>query len=191
VQSVEVPFSDPGLDGRGGAIVVLGGGTYERAPEYGHDTVSAETLERLRYAARLAKRIKKPVLVSAGNPGGAMTSEAVQMQAAMREFGVPVTWVEAGSDNTLENARLSYRMLEKSGIKTIYLVTHAWHLPRARLAFERSGFTVIPAGTVFKADNKITALAFVPNANALVGSWIFFHEIAGLAWYRLKFALGK
>lgn len=37
------------------AIVVLGGGVYYSAPEYGDDTVGRHSLERIRYAAHLHK----------------------------------------------------------------------------------------------------------------------------------------
>ena len=96
------------------------------------------------------------------------------MQAALREFGVSATWVEEGSNNTLENARLTSAMLERAGIKTIYLVTHAWHMPRARMAFERAGFNVIPAPTAYRTHVRVTPLDFVPNARALEDSAIFF-----------------
>jgi uncharacterized SAM-binding protein YcdF (DUF218 family) len=188
VHAIEVPYADPVADPRGGAIVVLGGGSYVRAPEYGHDTSAGATLERLRYAAHLHKRIKKPIVVSSGNPIGADTSEAAQMQATLRDFGVTALWVEQGSNNTFENARLTYRMLEKNGITTIYLVTNAWHMPRARTAFERAGFTVIPAAMAFKTTVPVMVLDFVPSVRALTDSWLFFHEVVGLAWYRLKFA---
>lgn len=191
LRALEVPYSDPAADRRGGAIVVLGGGTYVRAPEYGHDTVSWGTLERLRYAAFLHRRIHKPLLVSSGNPARADTSEAAQMQAVLKELGTPATWIEEGSKNTFENARLSYRILERTGIRTIYLVTHAWHMRRARMAFEQSGFSVIPAPTGYATRVRVTLLDFVPDAGALFDSWKFFHEIAGIAWYRLKFALAK
>ena len=52
------------------AIVVLGGGRQENAEEYGGDTVSSETLQRIRYAAHLHKLTKLPILVSAGSPAG-------------------------------------------------------------------------------------------------------------------------
>ena len=191
LKSIEAPYVDPANDKRGGAIVVLGGGSYFRAPEYGHDTVSGPALERLRYAAHLQRRIKKPILVSAGNPVRADSTEGSQMQATLKEFGTMATWVEEGSKNTFENAKLSYRILDRSGIRTIYLVTHAWHMPRARLAFEHAGFTVIPAGTGFKTTVRLMLLDFVPNASALQQSWLYFHEIAGLAWYRLKIEMSK
>jgi len=191
IRTLEPRYKDPALDGRGGAIVVLGGGTNARAPEYGRDTVGAESLRRLRYAAHLHKRTKKPILVTSGNPAGLDSTEAAQMQAVLREFGVPVVWVEDQSNNTLENARFSQRILSKAGIKTVYVVTNAWHMPRAVFAFEQSGFTVIPAPTAYKTHVRMTALDFVPSAYALADSSQYFHEVAGLAWYRLKFRHAK
>ena len=186
---LEPPYVDPATDKRGGAIVVLGAGSYSGAPEYGHDTVGRVSLERLHYAAYLQRRVRKPVLVSGGNPLRGEWSEAAQMQSALKDFGVAATWVEEGSNNTLENARMSFRLLHAAGIKTVYVVTHAWHMPRARFAFERAGFTVIPAPTGYTTRVRVTLLDFVPGGKALFDSGIFFHEVAGLVWYRLKSAV--
>ena len=169
------------------AIVVLGGGTYFHAPEYGTDTVGEATLVRLRYAARLQRETGKPLLVTGGKPLGNDLSEAHQMRAVLeQEFKVPVRWAEDASGNTLENARYSYQVLQKAGIKRIYLVTHAWHMPRSILAFRSAGFDVVPAPTAFTTRYRNDLLSFIPNAEALRDSKIFMHEIIGLLWYRLK-----
>ncbi len=169
------------------AIVVLGGGTYFHAPEYGTDTVSEATLVRLRYAAKLQRETGKPILVTGGKPLGNDLSEAHQMQAVLeQEFKVPVRWAEDASDNTLENARYSYQLLQKAGIKRIYLVTHAWHMPRSILAFQSAGFDVVPAPTAFTTHYQTGLPRFIPRAEGLYGSKIFMHEIIGLLWYRLK-----
>lgn len=169
------------------AIVVLGGGTYFHAPEYGTDTVGENTLVRLRYAARLQRETGKPLLVTGGKPLGNDLSEAHQMRAVLeQEFKVPVRWIEDASDNTLENARYSYQILQQAGIKRIYLVTHAWHMPRSIMAFQSAGFYVVPAPTAFTMRYQTDLLAFLPRAEALRDSKIFVHEIIGLLWYRLK-----
>ncbi len=171
------------------AIVVLGGGTYFQAPEYGGDTVGESTLVRLRYAAQLQRQTAKPILVTGGKPLGNETSEAQQMKAVLaNEFKVPVQWTEDASDNTRENAQYSYQLLSKLGIKRIYLVTHAWHMPRARRVFEQAGFEVIPSPTAFTRRDRTDLLSFLPNATALRDSGIFVHESIGLLWYRLKSA---
>lgn len=170
------------------AIVILGGGSYFNAPEYaGMDTVSESALVRLRYGARLQREYKLPVLVTGGKPVGNSTSEAQQMRAVLeQDFQVPVRWAEDHSDNTFENARNSYQILHREGIKKIYLVTHAWHMPRSAAAFRRAGFEVIEAPTAFTTRYRIDLLAFMPRARALNDSNIFVHEAIGLLWYQAK-----
>lgn len=181
---------DPAADKSGQAIVVLGGGTYHRAPEYGGDTVKTRTLSRLRYAARLQRALAKPVLVTGGSPEGNLIPEAQLMKLVLQEdFQVPVQWVEQRSNNTLEHGRLVYRLLKPAGIERIYLVTHAWHMPRARLAFERAGFAVIPAPTGFVTRFELTILDFLPKAEALSDSTRFCHEILSITWYYVRLLL--
>jgi uncharacterized SAM-binding protein YcdF (DUF218 family) len=169
------------------AIIVLGGGTYFHAPEYTGDTISAATLQRLRYAAKLYQDTRKPILLSGGTPQGQDISEALLMRHVLeKEFNTPVKWIEEKSDNTLTSANYSYPILRDSGIKRIYLVTHAWHMPRSVLAFEAAGFEVIPAPTAFTTRHQTDLLAFTPSANALRDSQIFLHEVIGILWYRLK-----
>jgi uncharacterized SAM-binding protein YcdF (DUF218 family) len=169
------------------AIVVLGGGTYFHAPEYGVDTVSASSLMRLRYAAKLQRETGKPVLLSAGKPLGNDLSEAQQMKSVLeQEFNIPVRWTEDASDNTLESARYSYQLLQHTGVKRIYLVTHAWHMPRSVMAFQSAGFEVVPAPTAYTTHYQTDLLSFIPRAGSLGDCNIFLHEFIGLLWYRLK-----
>lgn len=170
------------------AIVILGGGSYFHAPEYaGQDTVNEATLLRLRYGARLHRTFKLPILVTGGKPLGNSTSEAQQMRATLeQDFRVQVQWTEDASDNTFENARNSFQTLQKAGIKKIYLVTHAWHMPRAADVFRRAGFEVTEAPTAFTTRYQTDLLAFIPRAEALRDSKIFVHEAIGMLWYQAK-----
>ena len=171
------------------AIIILGGGKYLHGPEYGGDTVAEATLVRVRYAARLHRQTGLPVLVSGGNPQGGVIGEAQAMRHVLeREFAVPVRWIENSSATTLENARLSYQLLARQKINTIYLVTHAWHMPRAQLAFERVGFQVIPAATAYTTRYRyhLSVLDFMPSANALRDTARFCHEVIGILWYRVR-----
>jgi uncharacterized SAM-binding protein YcdF (DUF218 family) len=169
---------------------VLGGGTYFSAPEYGGNTVSSLTLVRLRYAARLHRALGTPVLVAGGAPEGGPVPEAeIMKQSLERDFNVPVRWVETGSRNTFENARMGRDQLQ-STVQQVYLVTHAWHMPRAKLAFEHIGFTVIPAPTGYTTRWQLSVLDFLPDARALADSGLFFHEVAGYVWYQLRALTG-
>lgn len=170
------------------AIVILGGGTYFHAPEYGwQDTVSESALPRLRYGARLQRATGKPILVTGGKPLGNSLSEAQQMKTVLKQdFGVPVRWTEDNSNNTYENAHYSFRILQQAGIKKIYLVTHAWHMPRASDIFRRAGFEVVEAPMAFSTRYQNDLLAFLPNAYSLRDSSIVVHEFIGLLWYQVR-----
>jgi uncharacterized SAM-binding protein YcdF (DUF218 family) len=169
------------------AIVVLGAGKYPQAPEYGGDTVTPTTLVRLRYAAVLHRRTGLPILVSGGSPEGSSIDEAQTMRRVLeQEFGTTVRWSENQSANTLENARLTHRMLQQEGIRRICLVTHAWHMPRARLAFEHAGFEVIAAPTAHATRYRLTVMDMLPDPGALLDSALFFREVIGTVWYRLR-----
>jgi uncharacterized SAM-binding protein YcdF (DUF218 family) len=173
------------------AIVILGGGTYFRAPEYeGQDTVGEHTLLRLRYGARLKRETGKPILVTGGKPLGNSVPEARQMRVTLeQDFRVPVQWTEDDSDNTLDNARNSFQILQKAGIRKIYLVTHAWHMPRSAELFRRAGFEVVEAPTAFTTRYRLDLLSFLPRAESLRDSKIFMHEVIGLLWDRVKLAI--
>ena len=187
--TLEDPYTDPVKERNADAIVVLGGGMYPSAPEFGTATVGAATLERLRYAAHLQRRTGKPILVTGGDPARYSTTEGEQMKTALKDFGASVKWVEGASANTFENARLSRKILKQSGIDSVFLVTHAWHMPRAKMAFQNAGLRVVPAPMAFRVSpSRFSMLDWVPSAEGLQDSWHFFHELAGIAWYRLKFA---
>ena len=174
------------------AIVILGGGRYQNAPEYGGDTVSMLTLERVRYAARLARRTQLPVLVTGGTVWKQRASEASLMQQALAEdFNTPVRWVEGQSRTTWENARYTKDILAKEGITRIYLVTHAWHMPRSEFAFRHFGFDIIAAPTSFNNTSELDpdASDWLPEARELRGSYFALHEMTGLLWYRVKAAM--
>lgn len=182
------PLDDRSL-GRSGAqaIVVLGGGRYSDAPEYGATTSNATELERLRYAAWLQRKSGLPIAVIGGDPLNSGVTGAEYMRRALEEeFHAPVRWADGRSLHTFDNARFAWETLEAAGVTRILLVTHAWHLPRAQPAFEREGFSVTPAPTAYLTRGKLDhgALLWLPRAWAMEQNRRYFHELVGMAWYR-------
>jgi uncharacterized SAM-binding protein YcdF (DUF218 family) len=174
-----------------GAIVILGGGRYRNAPEYGEDTVTAEALARLRYGALLARRSGLPVLVSGGKPDGGGLSEAEAMARVFeREWGLRVRWRESGSGDTADNARESARLLQAAGVRRVVLVSHAYHLPRARRMFERAGLTVVPAATSYFSRRPLAPQDWLPQAEGMRWVRLALHEWIGLGWDRLRSGQG-
>lgn len=173
------------------AIVVLAAGRVRDAPEYeGRDIPDYVALARLRYAARLQRATKLPVLVSGGNGlvDDTAWSKADAMATALREdFGIPVKWIEGKSRNTAENARFSAAMLRPDAVRRVLLVTDAMHMARSRTAFQRAGLDVVAAPTLFFSYPPLTPGAFLPSAEGLRQSWYAIYELLGIAWYRLRY----
>lgn len=170
------------------AIVVLGGGMYDEAPEYGAvATVNARTLERVRYAAWLSRKTRLPVLVSGGRPYKAPAAEAEVMKSVLEnEFSTPVRWIEAESANTFENARASARILREAGIGKVFLVTHSFHMRRAVQAFAPTGIEVIAAPTGLDTVGPTTLVDFLPSPREFQTSYLVAHEFVGRVWYAIR-----
>lgn len=166
------------------AIVILGGGSYYGAPEYGGDTVGYATLERLRYGARLARESGLPVLVTGGVPFGGRPEGELMRESLENDFGQKVRWVEAASRDTAENASLSAPMLKTAGITRIALVSHGWHLPRAIPLFEKQGLEVTAAPTAFSTQSPSAIAALLPGG--LGQSRQALNEYLGQLYNRLK-----
>ena len=168
------------------AIVVLGGDVDAFAPEYGGAALGELSLERVRYAAWLARATGLPVLTTGGVVDAGAPSVGELMAGTLeRELGVRATWVESRSSNTWENARFSAAILRPAGVRRVYLVTHAWHMPRSRESFEACGLAVVCAPTAFRAAPEWEPSDFVPSSKALRESALALHEWIGRAAYRL------
>ncbi len=173
------------------ALVVIGGGLDHSAAEYpGQITLHSRSLLRIRYAAKLAKELDLPILVSGGRViDSEPMSEAKLMAAALdSEFKTPVSWQESDSKNTTENARFSYTLLSKQGVNNIVLVTQAYHMPRAASEFRKAGFTVLPAPTAFiSSDAESLWQDWLPSPSAWTNSYLLAHEMIGMIWYRIRY----
>lgn len=158
------------------AVIILGGGI-RQAVEYGGDTLSALSLERIRYGARIARSTGLPVLVS-GGAAHRGRPEAELMKAALEEeYRVPVRWVEARSRNTHENARFSAALLRPANIHRAVLVAHGFDIRRARAEFEAAGIEVIPAPTGLPAWRGDTVFDWLPSMGALRESYFASYEL--------------
>lgn len=190
-EKVEPISVEAGLKHRADAIVVLGGGLYRQAVEYGReDTLSANNFPRLRYAAHLYRETLLPILVTGGRVFGEGVTEAELMKGMLvDEWNVPVTWTEMQSRNTAENAMKSAKILIDASLSRILLVTHASHMQRALLEFESAGLVVTPAPVEFYGSigSYASILAWMPNASALATSRRALYEHIGRFWYRLRY----
>lgn len=171
------------------AIVILGGGTrFDEREHPDHTSLKSGTLERVVAGARLARATGLPVLVSGGQGPESREAEALTIARTLaRDFGIKPRWTESRSLDTSGNARESARMLADSGVRRIFLVTQAYHMPRALLAFEGTGLKVVaaPHGFLAGVGRHSTLWQWLPAPSAIHASWLASHEVVGLAWYRL------
>ena len=185
---IEMPCQ-PLDQGEAQAIVILGGGVYREAKEYGSEAApNPRTLERLRYGAYLHRKMGLPVLVTGGAVDTPVPEAFVMREVLQSDFQLPVRWVEDQSLNTLQNAEYSATLLKNEAIHRILLVSHSWHLPRATTLFEAAGFEVIPAPTVCGRRTNSYWMDGLPSAQALSNSHSVLRELVGQLAYRLQSA---
>jgi uncharacterized SAM-binding protein YcdF (DUF218 family) len=164
--------------------------TRQDVEEYaGADGLSALSLARMDYALAVHRATGLPLILS----GGARSDDnpAVATVAAdwlEQRTGLTPAAVDAVSRDTWENAERSRELLEQLGMRRVILVTHAFHMPRARLSARTAGLDVVPAPfgllhTPPENRESHKALDFLPQPGVLGQSYLVLHEIAGLVWY--------
>ncbi|HEY1930476.1 MAG TPA: YdcF family protein [Acetobacteraceae bacterium] len=169
------------------AIVILGGDMQRSAGHSGGYTVGRLSLERLRAGAELYRRTHLPILIAGGTENPRRPPVAALMAQSMtQDFQVPVRWVEPRSRDTWENARNSAEILHAAGIRSVYVVTHAWHERRAIIAFAPTGITVTAAPVVLETPPHWSRDNFIPSEKELLVAYYAAHEWIGCAWYSLR-----
>jgi uncharacterized SAM-binding protein YcdF (DUF218 family) len=181
----DLPLTAP-ADAMPQAIVILGGDV-SRTNEPPFARNGRLTLDRLRTGAILGRQTGLPILVTGGIVQQNRPAVGTLMAASLSEdFRVPVTWVEDASVDTWENALLSARILRTEGIRSVYLVTQAWHMRRAVMAFRRAGMIVTAMPTALEPPFDPIVSDFFPHAFAWELSFYALHEWIGCAWYAIR-----
>ena len=135
-------------------------------------------------AARLHHQTGLPVLASGGD------GEAAAIKNHLEEsLQTPVKWTEGNSLNTEQNARFSVDILARAQVRKIILVTHAMHMRRAQTMFADQGFEVVPAPTDFSAWPELRWRDLLPSSEGRKLARSALHEVVGLAFYKLRFAI--
>ena len=182
------PVGESSAGAGAGAIVVLSGD--QEGARLGQAVVwrvGPLTLQREQAAAELARVTHLPVLVSGGAVHPWSPPLAVLMADSMtRDFSVPVKWQESASQDTWENARNSAVILRDAGVRRVYVVTQAWHLRRALLAFRRAGIDAVPAPVMIDAKPDFHAGSFLPSVRGWMESFYAVHELIGWGWYWVR-----
>ncbi len=179
---------------RAAAVVLAGGaGVAPTPPRQFVET--NQYADRIFHAVRLWKSGFAPFLVVLGgqsklvNPND--TPEARELASIIMEFfnGDSAHLIlEEHSQSTHEHAPALLRIFQERGLPAeIILVTSALHLPRAVAVFKKAGFTVYPAPTDFRTEERLKMNFYLlfPQAEFLYYSTSVLHEYYGLLVYRL------
>jgi uncharacterized SAM-binding protein YcdF (DUF218 family) len=164
-----------------GAIVILSGDV-ERTPIPGELDLGP----RERAGAALHRATGLPILVTGGLVNGPPPVGQLMARSLPVDFATPVRWVEDRSATTWENAQFSVPILRAAGVRRVYLVTHAWHMRRALLAFDAAGMPAVPVPVRLDPGPRGTLSEFVPGLAAWVRSYYAVHEWIGIAGYRWR-----
>ena len=170
------------------AIVILSADAIrlEQAGRDGFD-VGHLTLERERAGARLARATGLPILVSGGPADLDAPSLAALMTVSLHEdFGLAVTWQEDRSQDTWQNAARTAVILHRAGVDCVYVVTHAWHMRRALIAFRAAGLRAVAAPFGMEHVPPVAWRMLVPHVSSWQKSYYALHEWIGCAWYALR-----
>lgn len=91
--------------------------------------------------------------------------------------------------NTRDEARQAQQFADENDWKSIYLVTSAYHMKRAKAAFEKLGLQVTPVPCDFQVVGNYQSrpgFQFVPEIEPLEMFHLFIHEKVGWVVYRLR-----
>ncbi|MBS1911294.1 MAG: YdcF family protein [Bacteroidetes bacterium] len=151
------------------AIVVLG------AKAYANGAPSVPLADRVRTACDLYRRHLAPVLIFSGGDGDGNIHETESMRNMAIRLGVPESAIllDRNGVNTQATVENTVPMFRSLGARRVMVVSHAYHLPRVKMAYQRAGWNVytVPA----RESYTLTAIPFYV-AREVAGIWAYYAE---------------
>ena len=156
-------------------VVVLGGGF-----DKGDLATSADATERIIKGLVIANMYHLPFVYSGCEANYAKKTVSYIQQGFHTHIQ---TLYEGKSLDTYQNAKFTAKLLAD---KRIYLVTSAYHLPRAYRLFRHFGFQIVPIKTDFKTNESYNIWSIFPQMGNFQKSYLAIHEYVGLLslWLR-------
>jgi vancomycin permeability regulator SanA len=128
---------------RGDIAVVFG------ARVYANGTLSDAAIDRVLTACNLYRRGNVQTLLFSGGPGDGNIHETEAMKRVAMEHGVPDSAIilDRGGLNTRSTAQNTTKIFKTLGAHRVLAVSHFYHLPRVKLAYQQEGCDVftVPA----------------------------------------------
>ena len=190
--SLESAYAPPAKP-EGDVVIMLGGGAFSDAPDVdGEGALTASPSTRLLTAVRLAQKLDLPILVSGGQVFQESGKEALLAKRTLVSLGIPESriLVEGASQNTVQNAAYTAKILKENGLVRPILVTSAFHMKRSVLNYEKLGIEVVPYPTDYMVSHHpiFHAVKLAPSADALHTNAVVLQECLRTA---VTYCLGK
>ena len=175
-------------------VVVLTAGVYPQQNLLLEERLDRESYLRLIKALEIKKAYpEKKVLII----GGCFKNEnnrlgATYYKKIAEKFGIDVQAIDEPLD-TITSAKVLKKYIPNLK-EPFFLLTSAYHLPRAMFLFKKEGFNPIPYPTNYDykiCKPKFSIWDFFPDPLYLEMTTIAVHEYLGLTFYKLKFLLKK
>jgi uncharacterized SAM-binding protein YcdF (DUF218 family) len=198
LRPLEDRFPPPPADAPAPWGVIVLGGPIDDDLSVAHGQVALEEgAARLTEAVILARRFPSAKIVYTGGSGSLRPSganEAVEARDLLVALGVDASRIEieTRSRNTDENARFTAALVKPEPGRVWWLVTSAFHMPRAMGLFEKAGFDVIAFPVDYHSFGD--ARDWAPRQDPARGLRLFelaVHEWVGLAAYHLAGKIGS
>lgn len=159
------------------AIVVLGGGYYKNG------NLSGETTKRLLAGIYLSYKTKLPIIVSGINVK--YLPQNTPIVKILKAMDIGNMYEDIKSKDTMQNAWQSYKICKQyiHQCGSIILVTSAYHMPRAKMLFERFFKKIIPYPVDYKQDLRYNVYSFLPNMSDFENSTKAMREYLGIVYY--------
>jgi uncharacterized SAM-binding protein YcdF (DUF218 family) len=191
MKGLESSFPIPGITNED-VIILLGAGLNENVVDLtGTGFPNGDMLGRITTAIRLYRRYNIPVIITSGKVYPEGEAGAPVDKRIMVDLGVDPTniIVEKKSRNTYENARYAAMICQDLGYKKPILLTAAYHLKRARMAFQPTGLTTTPFPAYrYSSDNPAFFWrSFLPCHNSFETSCVAIREYLGILYYTIRY----
>ena len=94
--------------------------------------------------------------------------------------------------NTADEAAEVKTLMEFGGMRRVILVTSSFHMPRAKMLFDRAGIVSIPYPTDFQSSGgQSDWMSYIPSAGGFSGTSSALREFIGRLYYRIKFSTDR
>ena len=174
------------------AVVVLSG---MLLPFEYSDTLHVEWGDPDRFFAGIdvLKSGKAPILIFTRGkmPWSSLPAEGELLKAKAVELGINESQILLSNTvaNTADEAAAVAQLMNVHQIKRILLVTSSFHMPRAKLLFDKQGIDSVAFAVDFKATGQtISWFSLMPSAGGFRETSEGIREYIGRLYYMLKFA---